>query len=306
MTTLDALARRSATAIHESVAFVPVRVGGIRRASNQVVLRRSLAYALAGAAAAIVAVFALLVVPTPTNEVADVTPTTVAIPTTVVENPVDPTVPSTVPDGAVPVVPPVTGSKLPPRAQAAPTIAILTPETGSHTAEKSVVVAGVVEAGATVSTAGIEHIDVTDGQWSVGIPLAMGENLIVFKAHDGEGNIGSASVTVFRDEPPTTTTTKPPATTTTTKAPSWEFTAHNTYGTCSETPPYDVYYGTGKPGTVVNVLSEFGSGSAEVHENGEWSVKVFFPEAPDHVGFSVKVKHFDGSKKIFEFTSTPE
>ena len=37
-----------------------------------------------------------------------------------------------------------------------------------------------------------------------------------------------------------------------------------------------MFWGTAKPGTVVTILSEYGSGSAEVNSKGEWEVKAFF------------------------------
>ena len=146
---------------------------------------------------------------------------------------------------------------------------------------------------------------------SAEVRLEAGENELTFTATDDAGNQAAASVTVVRviDPPRTTTTTtsttKPPDTTTSTTKPpvEWEYTAHKTYGSCSEDPPYDVYYGTGKPGTLITVSSEFGGGTTEVNESGEWSVKVFFPEAPPELTFTVKVKDFTGAKVLFDFVS---
>jgi hypothetical protein len=146
--------------------------------------------------------------------------------------------------------------------------------------------------------------------WSTEVKLDVGENVLTFTATDEAGNQATASVTVVRVvEPPrtttTTTTTKAnESSTTTTKAPAeWVFTAHRTYGSCSENPPYDIYHGTGKPGTLITILSEFGGGTTEVAESGEWSLKVFFPEAPPGVTFSVKVKDFSGERIVFEFVN---
>jgi hypothetical protein len=173
-----------------------------------------------------------------------------------------------------------------------------------------------------VTYAGDQPVEVgEDGMWSAEVRLEAGENRLIFTATDSSGNQASASVTVSRvvdrprvtttttTRPPetttTTTTTKPPESTTTTSKPpaEWNFTAHTTYGSCEEDPPYDVYYGTGKPGTAITISSEFGGGTTEVGENGEWSLKVFFPEAPAELVFTVKVKDFTGAKVLFEFVS---
>lgn len=308
MTTLDTLARNSAAAIHHSVAFVPVPAGGITRTSRRFVFRRSLGYAMAGAAAAVIAVFAMLSVATPVDEVTD---STVLTSTTVAEPDIQTTVPTEVPvenpDGVVPVVPPEGSRQVAPGDTTPPHIVILSPENGASTTRSAVVVTGIAEAGTRITGQTDGPVDVDDeGVWSAEVRLDLGKNRIVFTAIDEAGNFATASVSVTRTAPPTTTTTKPAdTTTTTTEAPGWEFSAHQTYGSCSDSPPYDIYYGTGKPGTEISVTSEYGNGSTTVAENGEWSVKVFFPSAPAHTGFIVKVYHFDGSKKTFEFTYTP-
>jgi hypothetical protein len=80
-----------------------------------------------------------------------------------------------------------------------------------------------------------------------------------------------------------------------------EFTAHSVYGSCEENPPYDVYWGTAPPGTPIYVESEFGSGVVEANENGDWEIRVYFPEAPVEKEFTVKVKDNKGHKKTFGF-----
>jgi hypothetical protein len=93
----------------------------------------------------------------------------------------------------------------------------------------------------------------------------------------------------------TTSTTKP-------EKEVAAFTAEAVYGTCAEVPPYDVYQGTGQPGTVVEVSSPYGSGRTEVGENGMWEVRVYFPEAPLGETFEVLVEDSLGRKKSFGFT----
>ena len=117
MTTLDTLARSSAQAVHFSVASVPVPVRGIVSTTRWFYFRRSLGYALAGSAAAIVAVVALMVVSTPADEVTDVTETTavsVAPTTTVAPNTVPPsTPPTTLPGNAVWITMRMSGLSMP-------------------------------------------------------------------------------------------------------------------------------------------------------------------------------------------------
>jgi hypothetical protein len=305
MTSIDTLARNSAAAIHTSVAFVPVPVGGIGPAAKSLVLRRSAGYAFAGATAAVLAVVAMLVVATPSDEVTDLTPTTV-IPSTTIVQITSTTIPGQVPDQLVPIVP--VAIPLPPGDVSPPAISIVSPDSGSRTTRDKVSVTGIVEVGATVTAPSRVRVVVSeDGVWSVDVPLSLGENELEFKATDEAGNTATASIVVFREAPlTTTTTTKPLPTTTTTDAPSWTFTASNTYGSCAESPPYDVYYGTGKPGTEINIVSEYGSGSTTVNGEGDWELKVYFESAPAHVGFSVYVKDFQLTKKTFDFIYTPE
>ncbi|MGA7282060.1 MAG: hypothetical protein WBZ40_09775, partial [Acidimicrobiia bacterium] len=84
-----------------------------------------------------------------------------------------------------------------------------------------------------------------------------------------------------------------------------EFSAHASYGSCSTTPPFDVYYGTGEPGSLVQITSEYGSGSVEVGENGQWEKKVFFETAPADTTFVVHVSDSYGREANFEFIYTP-
>jgi hypothetical protein len=81
-----------------------------------------------------------------------------------------------------------------------------------------------------------------------------------------------------------------------------DFTANQKYGSCSENPPYDVFWGTGVPGTVVEVGSPYGTGRAEVGEAGHWEVKVVFESAPVGETFDVVVGDSLGNTKGFSFT----
>ena len=175
----------------------------------------------------------------------------------------------------------------------APALAVLYPENGAKVTEKSLRFEGTTEPGAVVA-AGPYFAEVSDdGQWSIVLLLNPGGNLATFTATDAAGNVAEASVSVSYD-PPSPPKEKPPAV---------DFTARKTWGSCAESPPYDEYYGTGKPGTTVYVTSEYGSGSTTVAANGEWYVKVFFETAPSGVAFQVKAGDDFGNKVFFEFIS---
>ncbi len=85
-----------------------------------------------------------------------------------------------------------------------------------------------------------------------------------------------------------------------------DFTANQVYGSCGEENPYDVFHGTATPGTVIHVLSEFGSGETVADESGHWEIRVYFPEAPFNQEFQVKVKASTGEYKYFGFVRTGE
>jgi len=301
MTTLDARARSAAHAIHAGVAeFTPAA------SFDVVVVRqqrwRTLRAGFAGAAAALAVVVAgIAITPSPTPEVAD-TPTTI----------VEPTVPQPAPEVVVPIVPdtteaPETTTTVVTTTTAAPvtttTEADTTPPHLEITAPKNeerfevdmIEFRGITEPGASVF-AGQYAADVDgNGNWSIVLVLSPGANGARFVATDAAGNQAEARVTVHYDPPP-------PTTTTTTKAPKEiEFTAYNVHGSCEETPPFDVYWGTAPPGTPIYVESAYGSGSTMANAEGDWEVKVYFPEAPAEKVFTVKVKNDKGQKFHFEF-----
>lgn len=83
-----------------------------------------------------------------------------------------------------------------------------------------------------------------------------------------------------------------------------EFSAFQKYGSCSESPPYDVFYGTGAPGTVVEVGSPYESGRTVIGEAGGWDMKVVFEDAPVGVTFEVVLETTAGHRMVFPFTRT--
>lgn len=82
------------------------------------------------------------------------------------------------------------------------------------------------------------------------------------------------------------------------------FVAHQTYGSCGEDIPYDVFYGSAEPGAKITASSEFGGNSTTADENGNWEMKVKFPDAPSGKTFNVKIKASTGQSRTFSFTNT--
>jgi hypothetical protein len=306
MTTLDARARSASHAIRAGVAeFTPAS------SFDAVVVRqqrwRTIQAGLAGAVtAAIIVLVATTATPSPEAEVADV-------PVTVVE--------TTIPESQPEVVPPLvvttttvapettttteapetttttTTTTTEPPDTTPPPLTITTPKDNEHFEVDLIEFAGTTEPGATVF-AGPYEADVDgDGNWSIKLILSPGANGALFTATDAAGNQTEARVTVHYDVPETTTT-KPPE-----EPPKEEitFTAHRVYGSCEENPPYDVYWGTAPPGTPIYVQSEYGSGETEANANGDWEIRVYFPESPGGVEFSVKVKDDKGHQETFGF-----
>lgn len=236
-----------------------------------------------------------------------VTTTTIIAPSTTVGSTTtsEPAPPTTV--AVVPIAPSTTVfTDLEP-----PALEIVSPEDGAQMSEKTVTFSGTTEPGARVFAGRYEAEVDSSGNWQIVLILQEGSNVARFVARDPAGNEAEASVTVHYVVP-TTTTTEPlpttiekPTTTTTIKEEIAEFTAHATFGECSEIPPFDVYYGTGMPGSLVQVTSEHGSGSVEVGEKGNWEIKVIFAEAPPGELFVVRVGDEFGHHADFEFVHNP-
>jgi hypothetical protein len=241
--------------------------------------------------------------------VLDSSPTLRPVPPVSTPTIVSPTIPST---AAPEPAPPTTAAAAVPVAPASTTVGqdtepplleITSPENGAELEEKTITFAGVTEPAARVFAGKYEADVDSAGNWHIVLVLSEGSNVARFVARDPAGNESEASVTVYYVVPTTTTTTE--TTTTTTEKELAEFTANATFGSCSETPSYDVYYGTGEPGSLVQITSEYGSGSVEVGENGEWEKKVFFETAPPDEPFVVRVSDEFGRQKEFEFVYTP-
>lgn len=310
MTTLDARARSAAHAVNAGVAeFTPAA------AFATVVVRqqrwRTFQAAFTGAmAAAIIVIIGLMATPSPGPEVADVpitaveptipapepevAPPPVVVPTTQAPATTTTTTSTTTPTTTAPVVAPPTTE--PERDTTPPPLTITKPTNDQHFETDVIEFRGTTEPGATVA-AGQYLADVDrEGNWSIVLILSPGANGARFVATDAAGNQTTAGVTVHYDVPETT---EPPP-----KDPPREeigFTAHSVYGSCEENPPYDVYWGTAPPGTPISIESEYGSGVTEANANGDWEIRVYFPEAPFEKEFTVKAKDDKGNKKTFGF-----
>ena len=179
-----------------------------------------------------------------------------------------------------------------------PLLAITDPADGELVENKVVVFSGVTEPDATVHRGKYPAEIDSEGHWTISLIVSPGSNHVTFVAVDPAGNESTAAVTVLyepaAEEPPPE------------EPPEVGFSAFATFGSCEEIPPYDIYYGTAKPGTVVTISSEYGSGSAEVDAEGNWEAQVFFPSAPKDKSFTVTVKDYKGDKKKFSFVSKAE
>lgn len=80
-----------------------------------------------------------------------------------------------------------------------------------------------------------------------------------------------------------------------------EFSAKQKYGSCSENPPYDVFYGTGTPGMVVEIISKYGYTTTAVGDGGTWDKKVYFEDAVVGEVFEIVIETSEGHRKVFEF-----
>jgi hypothetical protein len=173
---------------------------------------------------------------------------------------------------------------------APPELSITFPEDGAHFKDDRLVFKGTATPGSMVM-AGKYAADIDDaGNWAIKLILEPGGNKAVFRAENDFG-VAEAAVVVHLD----VENHKPAES-------DHEFTAHQVYGHCEETVPYDVFFGKTAPGAEVLVLSEFGSGETVANESGEYELRVEFPAAPFGKPIAVHVKSM-GLKKTFEFTS---
>lgn len=188
-----------------------------------------------------------------------------------------------------------TGEDEPEEDNTSPHIEILYPEDGQHFEKSKIAFEGVTEPGARVYAGDYEADVDEEGNWRIVLILWEGGNTATLTAVDESGNEASASVHVYYDPPAEEPkdVEEPKETT--------DFTAHQKYGSCGETPPYDVWYGTGEPGTEVFVGSEFGSADTVIGEAGKWDLEVVFEGAPCGEPIKVVLETNTGERKVYEF-----
>ena len=226
--------------------------------------------------------------PSPVVTTAPSTPTTVAAAPAEVVEPAPPT--------TAYVVPPTSATTV--AADTTPPLLVITsPEDGAEMEQETITFTGETEPGASVFAGPYEADVDAQGHWQIVLILNAGSNVARFTATDQAGNQSEAAVTVYYvvEKPTTTTTVKELA----------EYTAFSVFGSCSEDPPYDVYHGTGVPGTLISISSEYGSAVVEVGEKGEWEKKVIFEAAPPDKPFVVTISDQFGRTKKFEFVYLP-
>ncbi len=297
--TLDDRGRRAAQNLRQAVDEAPLLLMEQGIPGGRIPGRQSRLLSFAGAFAAVVLLVGVTLVqvdlfspdrgtPTTSDTFPVNTVTTEAVTSTTEAPATTVTVPPTQPPGTTPTTEA--------RDDVPPALTITYPENGAEVNEESLRFEGTTEPGAVVAAGPYAAKVSDDGRWSIVLLLNPGGNLASFTSTDAAGNVTEASVSVTYSAP------APPKE----EPPEVAFTAHNKWGSCSESPPYDEYYGTGKPGTRVNIVSAYGSGSTTVAGSGEWYVKAFFAEAPPGKTFEVKAKDEFGNKVYFEFTSLVE
>lgn len=82
---------------------------------------------------------------------------------------------------------------------------------------------------------------------------------------------------------------------------SHEFSATQKYG--ENTDPWTKFYGTGRPGDTIQVVSDFGSVETKVESNGEWYAKLHFNDnLPANKEIKIVVESSSGGRAEFGFT----
>ena len=217
-----------------------------------------------------------------------------------------------------------------------PEFVILHPSDGQRFETDSVVFEGEVEPGARVF-AGDYEADVDEsGNWRIVLILNAGHNVATLEALDAAGNVSADTVTIHYDvkqqpaedggdeeppaqEPPAEEppAEEPPAEEPPAEEPpagedeqggaepaTVEFTANQQYGSCAEDVPYDVFWGSATPGATVYVVSDFGSGTTTANSDGQWEIRVEFPQAPTGQTFNVVIEADGGGRGVFTFVNT--
>jgi len=176
-----------------------------------------------------------------------------------------------------------------------PGLSITKPADGARFDSKVVAFGGEVSDGSQVHR-GKYTAKQDGGEWWIELVLSPGKNYVVFEAINESGASTKAGVTVYYDAPAKEEKPKD-------DSKGVAFTANQTYGECAEVIPYDVFYGTAKPGTTIKAQSEYGGNSVVANDKGKWEMKVTFPNAPSNKTFKVTIKASTGESKKFSFTN---
>jgi hypothetical protein len=167
-------------------------------------------------------------------------------------------------------------------------VVITSPGPETETDAATIVVSGEATPGLDLKVGGIPTPVAADGRWSQTVPLVGGWNEIWAKGYVDGTKVAYDTVGVHRLIPETV-----------------DFTSNQQWGTCSENPPYDVFWGTATPGHQVKVWSEYGSKTVTVGESGTWEAKVYFEGAPAGTAVDVIVKNLatgEGHSHTFMYT----
>ena len=175
---------------------------------------------------------------------------------------------------------------------------IKSPSDGTHVENKVVRFTGEASDGVTIHR-GKYTAEAKNGTWSMELVLEPGKNKVSFKATDGQGHMDTAVVTVYYDAPKDEEKPKEDE-----EPKDVKFTANQKYGSCGEEVPYDVFWGTAKPGAKIEASSPYGSNSTTANDKGHWELKVTFPDAPQGETFTVKIVSSDDGYQKFAFTNT--
>jgi len=177
---------------------------------------------------------------------------------------------------------------------------ILYPENGQVVHEKTIAFEGRVSPDTKVYRGKYEaDINQEDASstWRIVLVLSSGENLVPFEAVSADGESTTASVRVIYEPFEAEEPKEEPKD----EAGKYDWTAYQKYGECAEDPPYDVFYGTGAPGTDVWIESAHGSGMTTVGDYGKWDLKVVFAETPCGEEFKVVIETSEGDRSEFWF-----
>lgn len=168
-------------------------------------------------------------------------------------------------------------------------VRITSPADGAQVLEGStVLVTGEATAGLAVLVNG-HAVDWVDGtHWAVVVPLEPGWNAIRAKGYLAETKVAIDTVEVHRGELVVV-----------------PFTVTQMYGSCSEDPPYETFFGTATPNGKVWVQSPYGEKTVFADADGHFEVTIHFSGVPVGKTFEVSVKDYDKHEyRYFSFTYT--